>query len=466
MAGEWDGCDNNDCRRWSLPLVHFMLARRRAGHTPGPALRIIREARHRMTAFNSASARHQTDSSYAWWRLAASVALSTIGGVGLWSVVAILPSIQTEFGVSRGGASGAYTATMIGFAVGSVLMGRLADRFGVMFPVRLGALVLGIGYFAAASATAYWQFLLAQALLIGMLGSSATFGALVADVSLWFVRRRGIAVAIIASGNYLAGMVWPPVLQHAVEEFGWRPTYVGVGVFCIVTMIPLVFALRRPSITTDGEDDRGGTKSLTIGMPGSPAFRQALLVLAAVACCVAMSMPQVHIVAYCGDLGYGPARGAEMLSLMLGLGIISRLASGVIADYIGGVGTLILGSMLQCVALIFYLPFDGLTSLYVVSALFGLAQGGIVPSYALIVRDYFPAREAGARISLVLMATVLGMALGGWMSGVIYDLTGSYQAAFLNGIAWNLLNMAIGALVRAWAASAPGTARVMTGRDP
>jgi MFS family permease len=154
-------------------------------------------------------------------------------------------------------------------------------------------------------------------------------------------------------------------------------------------------------------------------------------------------MPQVHIVAYCADLGYGPARGAEMLSLMLGTGVISRLASGLIADRIGGAGTLILGSTLQCLALFFYLPFDGLASLYVVSALFGLAQGGIVPSYALIVRDHFPAREAGARISLVLMANVVGMAAGGWMAGAIYDLTGSYQAAFLNGIAWNLLNMSI-----------------------
>ena len=154
-------------------------------------------------------------------------------------------------------------------------------------------------------------------------------------------------------------------------------------------------------------------------------------------------MPQVHIVAYCADLGYGPARGAEMLSVMLGLGVVSRLASGLLADRIGGVGTLIVGSTLQCLALMFYLPFDGLTSLYLVSALFGLSQGGIVPSYALIVRDYFPAREAGARVSLVLTSTVLGMAIGGWLSGAIYDLTGSYAAAFLNGIAWNLVNMGI-----------------------
>jgi len=154
-------------------------------------------------------------------------------------------------------------------------------------------------------------------------------------------------------------------------------------------------------------------------------------------------MPQVHIVAYCGDLGYGVARGAEMLSLMLGTGVISRLASGWVSDHIGGVPTLLLGSLLQCLTLIFYLPFDGLTSLYIVSALFGLSQGGIVPSYAMIVREYFPPQEAGARVGLVLMATIVGMALGGWMSGEIYDLTGSYRAAFINGIVWNLLNLGI-----------------------
>jgi MFS family permease len=180
-------------------------------------------------------------------------------------------------------------------------------------------------------------------------------------------------------------------------------------------------------------------------MPFSPTTLQALLCVAGIGCCVAMSMPQVHIVAYCGDLGYGPARGAEMLSLMLGFGIVSRVASGFIADRIGGVRTLLLGSVLQGTALFLYLFFNGLTSLYVISALFGLFQGGIVPSYAIIVREYFSPREAGTRLGLVLMATLIGMALGGWMSGAIFDLSGSYQAAFLNGLGWNLLNLSIAA---------------------
>jgi MFS family permease len=382
------------------------------------------------------------DSRYAWWRLAAAVALSTIGGVGLWSTVIVLPTIETAFGVDRGGASIPYTATMIGFAAGGIMMGRLTDRFGIVVPLVVGALMLGVGYLASAAAETYWQFVLAQALLVGMLGSSATFAPLVADVSLWFVRKRGIAVAIVASGNYLAGAIWPPILTYAITTVGWRYAFVLIGAFCLVTLLPLGLLLRRrPAI--EHRIGPGVGHRAAGGPPVPPGVLQALLVVAAFSCCVAMSMPQVHLIAYCGDLGYGAARGAEMLSIMLAFGVVSRLASGFIADRIGGVGTLVLGSTLQCVALVFYLPFNGLTSLYLVSALFGLSQGGIVPSYALIVREYFPAREAGARVSLVLMISVVGMAAGGWISGKIFDLTGSYQAAFLNGVAWNLLNMAI-----------------------
>jgi len=382
------------------------------------------------------------DSRYAWRRLVASLALSTIGGVGLWAAVVVLPTIEAEFGVGRGGASVPYTAAMIGFAIGGVLMGRLADRYGIMVPLLLGAPLLGLGFIVAAFAESYWQFVIVQAVLIGMLGSSATFGPLVADVSLWFRRWRGLAVAIVASGNYLAGALWPSVLERTMAVVGWRQSFMAIGVFCIVTMTPLALLL-RPRAATGPAADTARAGTVPGRLPLSLASVQGLLVIAAIACCVAMSMPQVHIIAYCGDLGYGTARGAEMLSIMLGLGVVSRLGSGLIADRIGGLKTLILGSALQCLSLIFYLPYDGLTSLYIVSALFGLAQGGIVPNYALVVREYFPAREAGARVSLVLMASVVGMALGGWLSGEIHDLTGSYRAAFLNGIAWNLLNMAI-----------------------
>jgi MFS family permease len=323
-------------------------------------------------------------------------------------------------------------------------MGRLSDRFGIIVPVVVGTVALALGYALASSAGSLWQFALAQGVLIGFLGSSATFGPLLADTSLWFNRRRGIAVAIFASGNYLAGTVWPPIVQHFIETVGWRQTHVGIGMFCLASMLPLALMLRRrpPAFELGPGSGRAAAwPQRPLGL--SPGALQALLVVAGLACCVAMSMPQVHIVAYCGDLGYGAARGAEMLSVMLGFGIVSRLASGWICDRIGGVRTLLLGSSLQGVALLLFLPFDGLVSLYVISALFGLFQGGIVPSYAIIVREYFSPREAGVRVGTVLMATLFGMALGGWMSGVIFDLTGSYKAAFLNGTLWTLLNVSI-----------------------
>jgi MFS family permease len=386
----------------------------------------------------------EANSAYAWWRLLAALLLSTIGGVGMWSVIVALPAVQAEFGVARSAASLPYTATMIGFGLGGIVMGRLSDRFGIMIPVATGAIALALGATAAASAATLWQLTLAQGLLVG-LGSSATFGPLIADTSMWFTRRRGIAVGIIASGNYVAGAVWPPILQHFIGTVGWRETYIGIGLFCAMSMLPLALMLRRPvPLVLERTLEHSQTHLRPPrGLGLSPGALQTLLAMAGAACCIAMSMPQVHIVAYCGDLGYGPARGAQMLSLMLSLGIVSRLTFGFVSDRIGGLRTLLLGSTLQGIALLLFLPFDGLVSLYLISALFGLFQGGIVPSYAIIVREYFSPTEAGARVGTVLMATLFGMAFGGWMSGAIFDWTGSYKAAFLNSIAWNLLNLCI-----------------------
>jgi MFS family permease len=392
------------------------------------------------------SDRYQPESAYAWWRLMASLALMTVGGAGMYAVSVVLPAVQADFGVDRAAASLPYTWTMIGFGIGGILMGRLADRFGVMLPLMLGAVGLGLGFVGAGLAGSLWLFILAQGLLLGLLGTSATFAPLVADTSLWFDRRRGIALAVCMSGNYVAGAFWPPVIQHFTDSAGWRPTYIGIGIFCVLTMLPLALVYRRrPPVLTAGAAAVPGRAALQSDRPLglSPGTLQVLLSVAGVACCVAMSMPQVHIVAYCSDLGIGAARGAQMLSLMLGMGIVSRLVSGWIADRIGGLRTLLLGSLLQGVALVGFLFADGVMSLYLVSAMFGLFQGGIVPSYPLVVREYFTPKEAGARVGTVLMATLFGMALGGWMSGAIFDWTGSYRAAFINGIAWNLLNLGI-----------------------
>jgi len=388
--------------------------------------------------------RSEPESTYAWLRLSAALALMTLGGSGMYGIAVALAPVQAEFGITRGDASLPYTVTMLGFGLGGILMGRVADRFGVVVPVVIGAFGLGSGFVLAGTASTLLQFSLAHGLLIGFLGCSTTFAPLVADTALWFNRRRGIAVAICASGNYLAGAIWPPILQYFFETSGWRATYVGVGIFCTAAMLSLAFALRRRPPALDSAAQAIQSRSFgerPLGL--SPNALMFLLVAAGVGCCVAMSMPQVHIVAYCGDLGYGAARGAEMLSVMLAFGIVSRLGSGWICDRIGGLRTLLLGSFLQGVALLLFLPFDSLASLYVVSAMFGLFQGGIVPAYAIIVREYYPPREAGVRTGIVLMATLFGMALGGWVSGAIFDVTGSYRAAFINGIAFNLLNLTI-----------------------
>jgi len=279
-------------------------------------------------------------------------------------------------------------------------------------------------------------------LLLG-LGTAVGFGPLIADISHWFLKRRGIAVALVASGNYLSGAIWPTLLADMLVESGWRQVYLMLAILAPAVMVPLSLMLRRklPDAAHGLAEAASALKARSSGF--SPRTLQYLLGLAGIGCCVAMSMPQVHIVAYCVGLGYGPAVGAEMLSLMLMGGVVSRVISGLVADRLGGVMTLLVGSVLQCIALFLYLPFDGMVSLYLVSMIFGLAQGGIVPSYALIVREYMPAKEAGARVGFVMMMTIMGMALGGWMSGWIYDVTGSYQMAFLNGIVWNGLNIAI-----------------------
>jgi MFS family permease len=383
------------------------------------------------------------DSGYAWYRLVVGLALSTIGGVGMWSVVVALPWVQAEFGVVRADASLPYTLTMVGFGAGSIFLGKLADRYGIVVPVIAGTFALAIGYAAAAWSATLWLYALAH-LAVG-LGTAATFAPLLAHISLWFARRRGAAIGILASGNYLAGTVWPLVVAHGIETAGWRATFFGIAVFVLATMLPLCLLLRRPPPHVDAANsaDRPVGSPATLGL--TPRALQTLLVFAAITCCVAMSMPQVHLVAYCADLGYGPARGAQMLSLMLACGIASRLTFGFICDRIGGLRTLLIGSALQVLSLFLFLPFDGLVPLFVISALFGLFQGGIVPSYAIIIREYFPPREAGVRVGTVITASLFGMALGGWMSGAIFDVTGSYNAAFVNGILWNLVNVWIAA---------------------
>ncbi|WP_298921847.1 MFS transporter [uncultured Roseobacter sp.] len=382
-----------------------------------------------------------TDSPYSWIRLLLTLVIAMIANVGMWAIIVIMPAVEAEFEAGRALASMPYTLTMIGFATGNFAIGKAIDRYGVTVALTGAASGIALGFGLATLSQSIWVLSAAQ-LLIGF-SSAVGFGPLIADISHWFVRRRGIAVALVASGNYLSGAIWPMALAGMLEATGWRSVYVFLAVITLIGVIPLSFALRRklPQEAQVAAQTQSLQNAQSSGL--SPRALQYILGLAGIGCCVAMSMPQVHIVSYCVDLGYGPAVGAEMLALMLLGGVGSRIVSGLVADQLGGVKTLLIGSALQCIALFLYLPSGGLVSLYVVSLIFGLSQGGIVPSYALIVREYMPAKEAGARVGFVMMATIMGMALGGWMSGWIYDVSGSYQLAFINGILWNGLNIAI-----------------------
>ena len=381
------------------------------------------------------------DSLYSWTRLLIALLLATVGNIGMWVVVIVLPDIQQEFKIDRGTASIPFAFTMVGFAIGNWVMGHVVDRYGITRTIILAATVNTAGYIAAMYVNNVYSLSILQ-FFIG-LGTAAAFGPLIADTSHWFLKRRGIAVALIASGNYFSGAIWPPLFNSTLQSDGWRDVYWILALSTVFIMIPLSFLLTKKISEETARISDAASSDKRQNVSISPKALTILLSIAGIGCCVAMSMPQVHIVAFCIDLGFGPAVGAEMLSLMLIGGIISRLINGILADKLGGVYTLLIGSTLQCIALFLYLPFDGLVSLYIVSLVFGLSQGGIVPSYAIIIREYLPGVDAGTRVGFVMMCTIMGMAIGGWMSGWIYDLTGSYAAAFWNGIVWNFMNIAI-----------------------
>ena len=384
------------------------------------------------------------DSKTAAKRLLIALLLMMMGTSSMYAVAVFLPAVQAEFGVSRSTVSLPYTFMMVGLGLGSILMGKVADRFGVATALMLGAISVGLGYIISGLAPNILIFGISHGLLLGFFGASAIFAPLMADTSMWWNKHRGFAVGICSSGNYLAGTIWPPIVQWGIEQYGWRTTYIGMGIICGSAMFLLaLLMLQRPplSLPASTVSEKASNRERPFGLPIN--FAQLLLCIAGVGCCVAMSMPQVHIVAYCSDLGFNPARGAEMLSVMLAFGVVSRLLSGFVCDRIGGLKTLLLGSLLQAVALFLFLPFNSLMSLYIIAALFGLFQGGIIPAYAIIVREHFPIHELSKRVGLCIMATMLGMALGGWLTGKVFDLTGSYHAAFINGLLWNAMNVSI-----------------------
>jgi len=380
------------------------------------------------------------DTAYSWQRLLVALVIGLVANAGMWAVVVIMPTVEAEFALTRAETSLPYMLSMLGYGLGNFIIGRWVDRVGIATALIGASFGIAVSFFAATQASDIGA-LAAVHFILGLF-AAVGFAPLMSDISHWFLKWRGTAMALVASANYLSGAVWPTVLAGVLAQSGWRAVYLTLAVITVV-VVPFLAMLLRRQVPDAAAWATVETISNSANISMSPARLQICLGFAGVACCVAMSMPQVHIVSYCVGLGYGPVAGAEMLALMLFGGVLSRIFFGLLSDRLGGVRTLLLGSALQCLGLAFYLPYDGLVSLYTVSLIFGLSQGGIVPSYALIVREYMPAKEAGARVGFVLMMTIWGMALGGWMSGWIYDVSGSYQMAFLNGIMWNLINIGL-----------------------
>ncbi|MDA0915935.1 MAG: MFS transporter [Proteobacteria bacterium] len=386
----------------------------------------------------------EQDSRQAWIRLVIIFMMSVIGTAGMWSVVIILPNIQNEFELDRAASTYPYVATMFGYGIGNVIIGRMLDKIGIKKPIIFALSLLVTSYLISFFAINVFWLSLIQ-FFLGF-SAAAFFGPMMADISNYFFKRKGLAVSLVASGQHLCGAIWPFLIKGFLLEGDWRNAHLFIALVCSI-LIPILFCflgnklpkmnIKQKSTTQD--EDINSKINLSI----SNRQIQILLMIAGVLCCVAMSMPQVHIVPLCIDNGYGLAVGTEILSFMLFAAVASRVIFGFLSDKIGPIQTLILGSSLQAISLTMFLPFNSQLSLYIVAICFGLSQGGIVPIYAVIISKFLPSNEVAERVGWLIFATIIGMSLGGWLSGEIYDFTNSYRLAFINGIFWNIINLCI-----------------------
>ena len=386
----------------------------------------------------------EQDSQQAWFRLAIIFAMSVIGTAGMWSVVIILPNIQNEFTLDRAASTYPYVATMFGYGFGNVIIGRMLDKIGIKKPIIFALSLLVTSYVLSFFAkNVFWlstiQFFLG-------FSAAAFFGPMMADISNYFYKRKGLAVSLVASGQHLCGAIWPFVIKDFIIEGDWRNAHLFIALVCSI-LIPILFYFLGNKVPKMNNEQKLTTRDEDINSKVNLSISnrqiQILLMIAGVLCCVAMSMPQVHIVPLCIDNGYGLAVGTEILSFMLFAAVASRVIFGFLSDKIGPIQTLILGSSLQAISLTMFLPFNSQLSLYIVAICFGLSQGGIVPIYAVIISKFLPSNEVAERVGWLIFATIIGMSLGGWLSGEIYDFTNSYRLAFINGIFWNIMNLCI-----------------------
>jgi len=386
----------------------------------------------------------EQDSQQAWFRLAIIFTMSVIGTAGMWSVVIILPNIQSEFALDRAASTYPYVATMFGYGIGNVIIGRMLDKIGITKPIIFALSLLVVSYVLSVFVRDVF-FLSSIQFFLGF-SAAAFFGPMMADISNYFYKRKGLAVSLVASGQHLCGAIWPFLIKDFLLEGDWRNAHLFIAIVCSILIPILFFLLGNKKPKTDIDQNLSSNKediNSKVRLSISNKQIQVLLMFAGVFCCVAMSMPQVHIVPLCIDNGYGLAVGTEILSFMLFAAVASRVIFGFLSDKIGPIQTLILGSSLQAISLTMFLPFNSQLSLYIVAIFFGLSQGGIVPIYAVIISKFLPSNEVAERVGLLIFATIVGMSLGGWLSGEIYDFTKSYKLAFINGIFWNIINLCI-----------------------
>lgn len=383
------------------------------------------------------------DSREAWIVAAVSFLLNAIALGATILIIVSLKEIAITEHWPREAPSLVYAATITGTGIGGIVMGWWSDRKGVRWPVTLGAFGIGLGSILASQATEAWQMALAGMFLIGGCGTSAFFAVLIANATRWFARRRGLAVAFVAAGQNLAGALWPPAFGVIGAAGGWRTSFMVFGLFAFVTVLPLTLFLRqRAPVLPATTHTHGSVAGRVLGMPAN--LVHAILFFMQVLCCLAMAAPFVHGPAHVSDLGHSMALGATMLTVILTVSLISLLTLGHIADRIGGLRTLVIASAMQAVALVLYANFESLPMLYASAVVFGLGFGGLVPSYAIVIRELFPAHQVGWRIASTFFGGTLGMALGGWLAGRIFDAMGHYHMAFYLGLVFNLANIALG----------------------